>query len=104
MNRTDLEGRKGVVTGGATGIGYAIAQRLIASGATVSLWDVNGEGLESASETLAQEGGKPHGVVVDLTDPEAVEAAAKNTIEHMGAIDILVNNAGIAGANKKNWE
>ena len=104
MNQIDLDGQKGVVTGGATGIGYAIAKRLIASGATVSLWDVNGEGLETAANTLAAEGGKPHGVLVDLTDPAAVEAAAKTTIDDMGGIDILVNNAGIAGANKKNWE
>ena len=104
MNQIDLEGRKGVVTGGATGIGYAIAKRLIASGATVSLWDVNGEGVEAATLTLAAEGGRPHRVVVDVTDPAAVEAAAKATIEHMGALDILVNNAGIAGPSKKNWE
>ena len=104
MNQIDLDGRNGVVTGGATGIGYAIAKRLIASGAMVSLWDVNGEGLETASETLAAEGGQPHRVVVDVTDPAAVEAAAEATIDQMGAIDILVNNAGIAGPSKKNWE
>ena len=104
MNQIDLNGLNGVVTGGATGIGYAIAERLIASGAAVSLWDVNGEGLETACETLAAVGGQPHRVVVDVTDPAAVAAAAKATIDHMGAIDILVNNAGIAGPNKKNWE
>ncbi len=104
MNQIDLNGLNGVVTGGATGIGYAIAKRLIASGAAVSLWDINGEGMESASATLAAEGGRPHRVVVDVTDPAAVAAAAKATMDHMGAIDILVNNAGIAGPNKKNWE
>ncbi len=104
MNQIDLDGRKGVVTGGATGIGYAIAERLIASGAAVSLWDINDGGVGAAAKTLAAKGGAARGAVVDVTDPAAVEAAAKATIEQLGAIDLLINNAGIAGPNKKNWE
>ncbi len=104
MNQIDLEGRKGVVTGGATGIGYAIAERLVTSGAAVSLWDIDSEGAATAAEALAAKGTDVITAVVDVTDPAAVEAAAKATLERLGAVDILVNNAGIAGPNKKNWE
>ncbi len=104
MNQIDLEGRRGVVTGGATGIGYAIAERLVASGAAVSLWDIDGEGVAAAAETLRTKGADVHAAVADVTDPSAVEKAAAGTLERFGAIDILVNNAGIAGPNKKNWE
>ena len=104
MNRIDLEGRKGVVTGGATGIGYAIAERLVASGAAVSLWDIDSEGVAAAAEALGAMGADVHTVAADVTDPSAVEKAAAGTHERFGAIDILVNNAGIAGPNRKNWE
>ena len=104
MNKIDLEGRKGVVTGGATGIGYAIAERLVASGAAVSLWDIDSEGVAAAAEALGAMGADVHTVAADVTDPSAVEKAAAGTHERFGAIDILVNNAGIAGPNRKNWE
>ena len=104
MNRIDLEGRKGVVTGGATGIGYAIAERLVASGAQVSLWDIDAEGVASAARSLAAKGSDVEGFVADVTDPSAVEAAAAAALDRHGAIDLLVNNAGIAGPNRKNWE
>ncbi len=104
MNQIDLEGRKGVVTGGATGIGYAIAERLVASGAAVSLWDIDSEGVAGAAEALGAMGADVHTVAADVTDPSAVEKAAAGTHERFGAIDILVNNAGIAGPNRKNWE
>jgi NAD(P)-dependent dehydrogenase (short-subunit alcohol dehydrogenase family) len=81
MNKLDFAGRSAVVTGGAQGIGAAIVKRLEASGAKVAVWDLDG---------------KPG---VDVTDPAAVEAAARNTLKALGRIDILVNNAGIAGKN-----
>ena len=101
MNRIDLDGRRAVVTGGAQGIGRAIAERLLASGAAVTLWDRDPEELESTREAL---GAGTGAVVVDVADPESVERAAAATIGDAGGIDILVNNAGIAGPNATTWE
>jgi len=103
MNKIDLDGKIAVVTGGARGIGFAIAQRLLASGAKCSLWDLDGEGLRTAAKALAGQG-VVQTVSVDVTRPESVQAAAEETWQHFGSIDILVNNAGIAGATKKTWE
>ena len=103
MNQIDLENRHAIVTGGARGIGFAIAQRLLASGASVSLWDVDGAALEEARASL----GSPeqtHTTVVDVTKAESVESAVQATVAAFGKLDILVNNAGIAGANAKTWE
>ena len=101
MNRIDLDGRQAVVTGGAQGIGLAIAERLLASGAGVAIWDRDPGELEAAREALGSGTG---GVVVDVTDPQSVERAAAETIAAAGSIDILVNNAGIAGPNATTWE
>ncbi len=103
MNQIDLKDRGAVVTGGARGIGYAIAQRLLASGAKVSLWDRDPAALAEALKSLAG-AGEVATETVDLTNPEAVEAAAHSTARDFGRIDILINNAGIAGVNKKLWE
>ncbi|MST00508.1 MAG: SDR family oxidoreductase [Pedosphaera sp.] len=103
MNQIDLKNRSAVVTGGARGIGYAIAQRLLASGAKVSLWDRDAAALAEAVRGLAA-AGEVATETVDLTNPEAVEAAAHSTARGFGRIDILINNAGIAGVNKKLWE
>ena len=103
MNKIDLQGRNAVVTGGARGIGLAIAQRLLASGAQCSLWDLDAEALRAAVKAL-EGGGAVQTAVVNVTQPESVHSAADNTRRHFGAIDILVNNAGIAGATKKTWE
>lgn len=103
MNQIDLQGRIAVVTGGARGIGLAIAQRLLASGASCSLWDMDRAALDHALAEL-QPLGPCHAAEVDVTQPEQVRAAAEATERHFGRIDILVNNAGIAGANRKTWE
>jgi 3-oxoacyl-[acyl-carrier protein] reductase len=101
MNRIDLAGRRAVVTGGAQGIGRAIAQRLVEGGATVWLWDRD---IALAKATAAELGavGKAMAAPVDVTDLPNVEAGAK-AIDG-GRIDILVNNAGISGANMPTWE
>jgi 3-oxoacyl-[acyl-carrier protein] reductase len=103
MNQIDLNGRAAIVTGGARGIGRAIAERLLASGAKVSLWDVNAEALESASRDLAN-AGTVHTAQVDLADLASVHSAAAVTAAALGKLDILVNNAGITGGNAKTWE
>lgn len=103
MNQIDLSHRAAIVTGGARGIGRAIAERLLASGAAVCLWDVDAAALETAKAELSAQG-KVHTATVDVTSQESVEAAVASTFGAFGKIDILVNNAGIAGNNAKTWE
>lgn len=103
MNQIDLSNRAAIVTGGARGIGRAIAERLLASGAAVCLWDVDAAALEAAKAELSAQG-KVHTATVDVTNLESVEAAVASTFGAFGKIDILVNNAGIAGNNAKTWE
>ncbi len=103
MNKIDLEGRTAVVTGGARGIGLAIAGRLVDSGAAVALWDIDADAAKDAAGDLLGRG-QVRDVAVDLTDADAVDAAAATTQQRLGLIDILVNNAGITGPNKTTWE
>lgn len=103
MNTIDLQGMNAVVTGGARGIGLAIVQRLLASGARCSIWDLDPAALEAAAKTLDGQG-TIHTAIVDVSQAESVRAAADDTLRRFGSVDILVNNAGIAGATKKLWE
>lgn len=103
MNQIDLASRQAVVTGGAQGIGFSIARRLLRSGAGVSLWDRDGELLASAAAELVGEG-TVWTQIVNVADAESVNAATEATLRAMGRIDILVANAGIAGPNHKSWE
>jgi len=103
MNRIDLAGRTAVITGGARGIGYAAAERMLASGASVALWDVDAAKLQEAAGKLAGKG-KVSTHVVELTDEASVQAATDATVSAHGGIAILVNNAGITGGNGKTWE
>lgn len=103
MNQIDLHHRHAVVTGGAQGIGFAIASRLQASGAAVSIWDRDGETLRAAASELEQKGSVSV-AIVDVSDPQSVNAAAEATAAEHGRIDILVANAGIAGPNHKTWD
>ncbi len=100
MNQIDLAGRVAVVTGGARGIGLALAQRAAASGATVVLWDRDAKRLADAVAGLP----RASSAVVDLTDEAAVRDVAARTEAEQGRIDILVNNAGITGGNAPTWE
>ncbi|MGE0284911.1 MAG: SDR family NAD(P)-dependent oxidoreductase [Bradyrhizobium sp.] len=101
MNKIDLNDRSAVVTGGAQGFGKAIAERFVASGARVAIWDHD---IALAEKTAKAIGPAVTAMKVDVTDPAAVEKARDATLAAFGKIDILVNNAGIAGVNKTVWE
>lgn len=101
MNQLDFKGRHAVVTGGAAGLGFAIAQRLVASGGSVTVWDRD----ETAGARAARElGGGSGFVAVDVASETSVRAAVQATLARMPRIDALVNSAGITGPNAKVWE
>ncbi len=95
MNKIDLEGEHAVVTGGAQGLGFAMARRIVASGATVTLWDIDKDRLEQARAEIGEAATVQ---TADISDWSSVEAAAAATEKASGKISILVNSAGIAGA------
>lgn len=103
MNEIDLKNKAAVVTGGAQGIGLAIAERLLKSGASVCLWDRDQVLVEETANSLASKG-KVEIAVMDVTDLDSVKAATQKTIDSLRSIDILVCNAGIAGPTVKVWE
>ena len=103
MNQIDLNNKVAVVTGGAQGIGLAIAERLVASGSSVCLWDRDEKLVRKTATNLAKKGSVEM-VVMDVTDLESVKNAAKETKNTFGNIDILVCNDGIAGQSLKTWE
>ena len=103
MNQIDLKGRVAVVTGGAQGLGYAVCERMLQSGATVVIWDVDAQRLDDAQKSLASLG-PVYTKTVELTDDTAVAAATAQLMESAGRIDILVNNAGITGGNGTTWD
>jgi 3-oxoacyl-[acyl-carrier protein] reductase len=90
----DLSGQTAIVTGGATGIGEAIAKRLAEAGATVAVADIDKEGADRTAATLP---GNSFGVQVDVTSSSSVNAAIEEVLKKTGRIHIVVNNAGIAG-------
>ena len=101
MNELDFHGRTAVITGGAMGIGLAIAQRLVASGGRVSLWDRDNDALEKAKELL---GPRTDTRMVDVTNADAVDVTAKAVVAALERIDALVCSAGITGPNTTTWE
>lgn len=103
MNQIDLKNKRAAVTGGARGIGRAIATRLLQSGASVSLWDLDVDAMAETALELSKIG-PVHVAQVDVTDEASVDAAAAKTADAFGGLDILVNNAGIAGSTAKLWE
>ena len=101
MNELDFRNRTAVITGGATGIGFAVARRLAESGAAIALWDRDEAALAKAKSAL------PHGALthaVDIADPDAVARTAEATVKGMGRTDVLVCSAGITGPNALTWE
>jgi NAD(P)-dependent dehydrogenase (short-subunit alcohol dehydrogenase family) len=103
MNRIDLGNRHAIVTGAAQGIGFAIAKRLLASGASVSLWDRDQNLLSEAVTRLAARDRVAAGPI-DVSDTLGVQAGVESCLKTFGKIDILVANAGIAGPNHSTWE
>lgn len=100
MNKIDLEGRVAVITGGASGLGLAIAERMAQSGAQCVIWDYDADALQALPKTLERSATYK----VDVSDLSAVEDAAQKTLERHRSIDILINNAGITGATAKVWD
>lgn len=103
MNEIDLKGRRAVITGGAQGFGRAVAERLLRSGARVSLWDRDTDVLPGAAREMSSLGDVAT-EVVDVANEQQVDAATASTVQTFGGIDILVANAGIAGATVPVWE
>ena len=96
MNQIELDGKVAIVTGAAQGIGRAIAERLLNSGAQVWLWDRDEHVL---AETVAQLGENARSLCVDVSAFQNVSAAVQTVADEAGQIDIMVNNAGISGVN-----
>ena len=103
MNVYDLKERVAIVTGGAQGIGLAVADRMLASGARLAIWDRDRALLDETVKRIAKPD-RVHSWVIDIADLAAVEAATKATFDHFGKIDILINNAAIVGPNAPTWE
>ena len=101
MNQLDLNGRTAVVTGGAAGIGLAIAQRLAESGAQLSLWDRDERALSEAARAV---GNSTHTARLDVAEESQVVSARDSTVDKLGRIDILVCSAGITGPNMPTWD
>ena len=101
MNQLDFRDRRAVVTGGAAGIGFSVATRLLASGARVALWDRDDRALARAHATL---GGNLMVHALDVADSDAVDRAARAAEESLGGLDVLVCSAGITGPNTTTWD
>ena len=97
MNKLDMTGRVAVVTGGARGIGRAVTERLLASGAEVAVWDVDQAAMDAMGLPVSSHR-------VDQTDEAEVRTAAAATMAQYGKIDVLINNAGITGGNAPTWQ
>ncbi len=103
MNKLDFQGRTAIVTGGAKGIGYATAERLLDSGAVVCLWDMDEQRLAQANDAFSANG-EVHSVSVDVSHAGAVAAAMDATLDVCSIIDVMICNAGIAGIIKNAWD
>ena len=100
----DFEGKVAVITGGASGIGFGMAERFAAAGMTVVLADINEDALPEAESRLAERGASALGVPVDVADPDQVEELARRVLDEFGAVHVLCNNAGVNSSDEPIWE
>lgn len=106
----DLTGKTAFITGGASGVGYGMAHAFLGEGMNVAIADIRGEQLDAAKSQLAEIGKNIHGIRLDITDRDAMAAAADETEEHFGKVHMLCNNAGInvfgpiEQANYDDWD
>lgn len=103
MNRYDFSGRTAVVTGGAQGIGQAVAKRMIESGARVAIWDRDPAAMAVGLKQL-DAGENAVGIAVDIADLTSVQKGFGETLEALGQVDVFINNAAIVGPNMPTWE
>ena len=103
MNTYDLNSKVAIVTGAARGIGYSIAERLLHSGASVAIWDIDDDAVQKAATALSV-AGSVTAHALDVCDPVAVDTALAEVLEKHGPVNVLVNNAGIAGPSLPLWE
>ena len=103
MNSYDLAGRVAIITGGGQGIGLTVAERMLESGASVAIWDIDQKLLDALDAKYGKIG-KVLALRGDIGRIESVEAATKAVLDRFGKIDILINNAAIVGPNANTWE
>jgi NAD(P)-dependent dehydrogenase (short-subunit alcohol dehydrogenase family) len=100
----DLAGRVAVITGGASGIGLAMAEAFAASGMHIVLADIELDALEAATQQVGAHGGEVHAVPTDVTDPTAVDHLAEQATDRFGAVHVVCNNAGVGGLGGYSWD
>ncbi|CUU54674.1 NAD(P)-dependent dehydrogenase, short-chain alcohol dehydrogenase family [Parafrankia irregularis] len=99
MNVDTARARTAIVTGGASGIGLAIARRLAREGASIAIFDIDGEAAAAAAASIEATGGRARGYPVDVTDRAAIDTGVERTRDELGRPTILVNNAGMTPAS-----
>ena len=101
---SDFQVTTAVITGGASGIGLAVAERLGAKGAAVMIADLPGEGLDAAVTSLSDKGITAHAQPCDVSKLDQVEKLADAAFDTLGRVDLLLNNAGVSGPHGKLWD
>jgi NAD(P)-dependent dehydrogenase (short-subunit alcohol dehydrogenase family) len=99
----DLNEKVAVITGGASGIGYALARRFASEGARIVLGDIEASALDRAVAELRDNGATAVGIVTDVTDPAQMDALADAAVAEFGGVHVFCNNAGVGGGGLS-WE